>query len=86
MMTIDRRITRLEHQLGSANRPRPRIRLMVVDLGSKLVLEDATCQRSLSRDGTLMELVEFRNHREGPDELTSEELDRWVEGFPVRTQ
>jgi len=32
-----------------------------------------------------MELVEFREHREGPEEISEEELDRWVNGFPVQT-
>ncbi|MGD0438814.1 MAG: hypothetical protein ABSB86_20315 [Bryobacteraceae bacterium] len=57
-----------------------------MDLGSKLCLADATCQRSLSREGTLMELVNFRKHAEGPYELTAEELDAWVAGFPVQIE
>jgi hypothetical protein len=28
-------------------------------------------------------MIEFNKHNEGPDELTDEELDRWVESFPV---
>jgi hypothetical protein len=32
-----------------------------------------------------MELVEFQDHGEGPDEISEEELDRWADGFPVQT-
>ena len=52
-------------------------------LGSKLCLEDATCKRTMCSDGGLLELVDFRNHNEGPDELTDEELSTWLDGFPV---
>ena len=51
--------------------------------GAEPSLEDATCKRTLWPDGTLFELVEFNKHNDGPDELTDEELDRWLEGFPV---
>jgi hypothetical protein len=54
-------------------------------LGSKLCLADADCTRTLCSDGTVMELVEFQDHREGPDEISEEELDRWADGFPVET-
>jgi hypothetical protein len=46
-------------------------------------LEDATCRRTLWPDGTVFEMIEFNKHNEGPDELTDEELDRWLESFPV---
>jgi hypothetical protein len=40
-------------------------------------------RRTLWSDGTLFEMVEFIKHNAGPDELTDEELDGWLEGFPV---
>jgi hypothetical protein len=46
-------------------------------------LEDATCRRTLWSDATLFEMVEFHKHNAGPDELTDEELDGWIESFPV---
>ena len=61
------------------------MRLQVRTLGSKLVLADAECTRTLCPDGTVMELVEFQDHREGPDAISDEELDRWADGFPVQT-
>lgn len=85
MKTIDRRVCQLEDRFGSSKRPRPRIRLQVRPPGSKLVLADAECTRALSPDGTVMELVEFQDHSEGPDEISEAELDRWVNGFPVQT-
>jgi hypothetical protein len=51
--------------------------------GSRPSLEDATCIRTLCSEGTLLELVEFNEHNVGPDELTDEELDKWVETFPA---
>ena len=84
MKPVIRRLRRLEDQFGSSDRPRSRSRLMVMDLGSKLCLADATCKRMLCSGGNLMELVEFQKHNEGPDELTDEELDRWVENFPIQ--
>jgi hypothetical protein len=57
--------------------------MMISMAGAEPSLEDATCKRTLWPDGTLFELVEFNKHNDGPDELTDEELDRWLEGFPV---
>jgi hypothetical protein len=39
---------------------------------------------SLYKDGTMLELVRMPKHNEGPDDLTAEELDQWVEAFPVQ--
>jgi hypothetical protein len=84
MKTLARRIDKLEDQFGSADRPRRHSRLQVMLLGSKLCLADAKCTRTLCSGGSVMELVEFQKHNEGPDELTNEELDRWVETFPIQ--
>ena len=40
--------------------------------------------RTLCSDGTLLEMVRFDKYNAGPDELTDEELDRWVESCPVQ--
>jgi hypothetical protein len=73
------------HSAPPPEKPRPRPRLPVMRLGSQLALADAECARTLCPDGTVMELVEFQNRREGPDEISEEELDRWADGFPVET-
>ena len=84
MKTVIRRLRRLEDQIASVDRPRRHIRLVVCDSGAKLSLEGATCQRALCSDGTLLEMVCFNRHNAGPDPLTDEELDRWVESFPMQ--
>lgn len=60
-----------------------RLRMTISMAGAEPSLEDATCRRTLWSDGTLFEMVEFHTHNAGPDELTDEELDTWVESFPV---
>jgi hypothetical protein len=57
--------------------------MLVSMAGSRPSLENAACSRTLCSDGTLLELVEFNEHNEASDELADEELDKWVEIFPV---
>jgi hypothetical protein len=57
--------------------------MMISMAGAIPTLEDATCRRTLWPDGTLFELVQFNAHNYGPDELTDEELKKWLESFPV---
>jgi hypothetical protein len=84
MKIIDRRLRKLEDRFGSADgKPRRRLRMMISMAGAKLSLEDATCKRTIWSDGTLSEMVEFNKHNQEPNELTDEELDRWLESFPV---
>ena len=84
MRAVVRRIDRLEDQFGSSNgKPRRRIRMMISMAGAAPCLEDATCKRTRWADGTLFEMVEFKRHNDGPGELTDEELNTWLEGFPV---
>jgi hypothetical protein len=84
MRAVVRRIDRLEDQLGSANgKTRRRLRMMISMAGAEPSLEDANCRKTLWSDGTLFEMVEFNKHNDGPDELTDEELGRWLERFPV---
>lgn len=83
MKTVLRRVRRLEDQFGSSDRPRRHLRMVIGMAGAKPCLEDATCERALCSDGTLLEMVEFGKHNEGPDDLTDEELDRWVGSFPI---
>ena len=52
--------------------------------GAKPSLVGATCQRTLSPDGTLWEIImHFTNHNYGR-ELEQDEIERWVDGFPIR--
>ena len=84
MKTVIRRLRRLEDQFGSSDRPRRHLRMVIKMAGPRPSLEDATCKRTLWTDGTLFEMVQFNKHNEEPDELTDEELDRWVESFPIQ--
>lgn len=83
MKTVTRRIARLEDRFVSADRPRRHLRIVLSMAGAKPCLDDATCKRTLCSDGTLLEVVRFNKRNKGPDELTNEELDKWVESFPV---
>jgi hypothetical protein len=57
--------------------------MMISMAVAKPSLECATCSRTLWSDGTLFEMVGFNKHNLGPRELTEEELDQWLERFPV---
>jgi hypothetical protein len=58
---------------------------MVIQMAwAKPSLEGATCMRTLWPNGTLFEMVQFHKSSGGPDELTQDELDRWVESFPIQ--
>jgi hypothetical protein len=84
MKTVIKRLARLEEQfVPPEHKARKCFRLIVCRYGDKTSLENATCQRTLSPDGTVMELVELYGSNEGPDSGTAEELDRWVAGFPI---
>lgn len=79
MRAITRRLCRLEDQIGLAGKPRRRFRL-VVSLAKPLNLATSTCQRRLSPDGLLTEIVRLDGSRDG---LTDEELEKFIERFPV---
>jgi hypothetical protein len=84
MRAITRRLCRLEGQVRTRDRPRRRLRLVVMRAGARPCLEDATCTRTLCVDGRLLELVRYNKPNEGHDEPTAEEVDKWVETFPLR--
>jgi hypothetical protein len=79
---IIKRLRRLEDQFGLADRqPRQYLRIVVERLGRTQRSEHATCRRTLWPDGTLFEMVHF-----GRDELTNEDLDRWIATLPIETE
>ena len=85
MKAIAKRLSRLEDQFGPADgKPWERFRLVVRLAGKMFDSESATCRRTLCPNGTVLESVQFRTSRNGP-ELTQEELDMWVASFPVET-
>jgi hypothetical protein len=60
------------------------MRLVFGRSGARPSLEGATCRRTLCPDGTLLETVAYTKHNDGPD-LTDEEIEQWIESFPVQT-
>jgi hypothetical protein len=82
--TVVRRLVRLEEHFAPADRkPRRYYRLVVCKWGSRTGLENATCRRTLCRDGTVAELVELYGSNEGPESIPDKELDKWVTSFPI---
>lgn len=53
-------------------------------IGREESLENATCSRTIWPNGTLFEMVRLNGSKEGRGRLSDEELDRWVESFPIR--
>ena len=83
MRLIDGRLHRLEDRLAPPDflwRPRERLRVVVCELWRLANLANSTCTRPLSAGGMLAEVVRLNGSREG---LSDEDLDRFVECFPV---
>jgi hypothetical protein len=83
MKTLGRRLQRLEDHFVSADRPQRRLRLVVCMAGARPSLEGAMCRRSLCADGTLLELVKYANHNDEPAAVADEQIDAWVDEFPI---
>ena len=78
-----RRLRRLEDQFASADgKQRKSFRMVLRRLDHKPGLDGATCRRTLLPNGTLSESVVLGTSHPDRD-LTDEELDRWVESFPI---
>jgi hypothetical protein len=83
MRNLDRRLARLEDRLAPtdfARNPRQRLRVVVCTLGRTLSLEPSTCRRTPSANGFLTEIVRLDGSHAG---LTDEEMEKFVESFPV---
>jgi hypothetical protein len=82
MKNLDRRLARLEDRLAPdfARNPRQRLRVVVCNLGRALSLETSTCRRTRSANGVLTEIVRLDGARDG---MTDEEMEKFVESFPV---
>jgi ribosome-binding factor A len=83
MKAVTRRIAQLEEHLQVTRDPRKRLCIVVSRVDRTPSLEDATCTRTLCHDGTLMEVVRLDQSRPGREELTDEELERWIETIPI---
>ena len=83
MRLIDGRLRRLENRLAPPDflqRPRERLRVVVCELWRPANLATSTCTRTRSAGGMLVEVVHLNGSREV---LSDEDLDRFVERFPV---
>jgi len=54
--------------------------LVVSQCGKELNLETSRCRRTLSRNGLLTQIVELDGSRDG---FTNEQLEAWIERFPI---
>ena len=83
MKPVTKRIARLEEHLQITLTPRKRLSIVVTRVDRKPSLEGAPCTRTLCPDGTLMQVVHLYQSRPGREELTDEELERWIDTFPI---
>ncbi len=80
MKAIGRRVCRLEVRFAPPDKPRDRVRVVVGRIGPEEGLQNATCKRTLCANGSLVEVVRLNGSADG---LTAEDLDRFVESFPM---
>jgi hypothetical protein len=76
------RLDKLESVLMPAKGPRRRVRVVMSAVCGTLNLATSTCTRRLSK-GTLTELVNLDGDR---SELSNEQLERFIESFPIETE
>jgi hypothetical protein len=76
------RLNKLESVLMPAKGPRRHVRLVFGAVGGTLNLATSTCTRTLT-NGALTELVNLDGDR---SELSNEQLERFIESFPIREE
>ena len=84
MKAIVRRLCKLEDKFGVSAMPRDRIQFVFSTIGIEQSLETATCSRTLQPDGTVLEYVDFTRGPKGSGKLNEEELNRWLDTFPIQ--
>ena len=77
-MNLNARLQKLERQRSQIERGR--FRIVVSHAGKPFNLATATCTRTLMPDGGLMEIV---NVNGSGHELSDEELERFIQSFPI---
>jgi hypothetical protein len=82
MRDLGSRLEKLESSWNAAKKPSQIIRIVVSNYAGSLNLATSKCQRTLSANGLLMEIVNFDGNT---DELKEQELEQFVEGFPVHS-
>jgi hypothetical protein len=82
MLRLRGRLNRLERILVPSKGPRTRFRLVMSAVCGDLNLVTSTCERRLA-NGVLTEVVHLDGDR---SELSNEQLERFIESFPVQEQ
>jgi hypothetical protein len=88
MTAILTRVQRLERQFAPSlvrdfiRNPQARMRCVVGTFGRSLDLATSSCSRYLTRDGYLTEVVDLDG---ASDDISDEELECFIESFPVDT-
>ena len=77
-MNLKARIKKLERERNQVSREP--LRFVVSHAGKPLDLSKATCTRTLWPDGHLFELVNLNG---GDDGLREEDLERFIQSFPI---
>jgi hypothetical protein len=78
-MTLARRIERVERLTPDAQSPAV-MRVVISACGRRLNLAGSTCDRMLGANGSITEIVRLDGSR---GDITDQELDRFVAGFPL---
>jgi hypothetical protein len=79
-INIERRLGRLENRRYAEHAPAI-LRVVVSPTGGPLNLSASKCMRTRNANNTITEFVELDGSR---GELTDEELQRFVAGFPIQ--
>ena len=79
-MNFKKRIERRERQTGAEDAKVLRVVMRCVV--GRANLANSQCRRTLGPNGTLLEFVQLDGGRDG---LSDEQLDQFVESFPIET-
>ena len=87
MKPLIRRLARLESRLSLMppaylRDPQQRLQIVASRLDRELNLETSTCRRTLSESGFLSEVVRLDGSSSG---LTDEEIQKFIDSFPIET-
>jgi hypothetical protein len=82
MLRLQARVDKLERVLVPAKGPRDRVRVLICGMTKPADLATSTCTRRLS-NGVLTEVVQLDGDR---DDLNDEQLESFIESFPIQTE
>jgi hypothetical protein len=80
--SLVRRLARLADQCA-AKEPREIHRLVVRAAAAEPTLAGATCARTLSRNGIFSEVIRLDRGGAGRKGVSEQELEKWIQGFPI---